>query len=249
MLPMIFKFNYHNKILEILESFNQEVLVNGCAYFGGGSLIALNFGEYRWSKDIDFICPVSTSGYRYLRTIIFDNGYEALFQNLTKVKIGRGTSNQYGIRMVINIEEIQIKTEIIAESRFELDSPIYPKWSPVPCLNINDCFTSKLLANSDRFMDDSVEARDLIDLAILRLQSKISQKAIAKAEKAYEVIRPLRVAIQRFQERVDFRAKCFSNLQIEDNIIPRIIDGVDLLATDIGLSNTKRTFKEQHDIF
>ncbi|BAY81100.1 hypothetical protein NIES267_05650 [Calothrix parasitica NIES-267] len=246
---MIFKFNYHNKILEILESFNQEVLVNGCAYFGGGSLIALNFGEYRWSKDIDFICPVSTSGYRYLRTIIFDNGYEALFQNLTKVKIGRGTSNQYGIRMVINIEEIQIKTEIIAESRFELDSPIYPKWSPVPCLNINDCFTSKLLANSDRFMDDSVEARDLIDLAILRLQSKISQKAIAKAEKAYEVIRPLRVAIQRFQERVDFRAKCFSNLQIEDNIIPRIIDGVDLLATDIGLSNTKRTFKEQHDIF
>ena len=39
------------------------------------------------------------------------------------------------------------------------------------------------------------------------------------------------------------------NLQIEETLIPRIIDGVDLLATDIGLSNTRRTFKEQHDIF
>lgn len=249
MLSMTFKFNYHNKILEILQSFNREMLVNSYAYFGDGSLIALNFGEYRWSKDIDFICPVPTSGYRYLRTIIFDGGYEALFHDQTKVKIGRGTSNQYGIRMVVSIEEIQIKTEIIAESRFELDPPIYPKWSPVPCLNLNDSFTSKLLANSDRFMDDSVEARDLIDLAILRLQSGIPQKAIAKAENAYEVIRPLKVAIQRFQQRVDFRARCFSNLQIEDVQIPRIIDGVDLLAADIGLSSTKRTFKEQHDIF
>jgi hypothetical protein len=38
-------------------------------------------------------------------------------------------------------------------------------------------------------MDDSVESRDLIDLAILRLQSPIPQEAIEKAEKAYEVMR------------------------------------------------------------
>ena len=38
-------------------------------------------------------------------------------------------------------------------------------------------------------MDDSVESRDLIDLAVLRLQSPITQEAIEKAEKAYEVMR------------------------------------------------------------
>ncbi|MEH2264187.1 MAG: nucleotidyl transferase AbiEii/AbiGii toxin family protein, partial [Nostoc sp.] len=58
-------------------------------------------------------------------------------------------------------------------------------------LSFNDCFTSKLLSNSDRYMDNSVEARDLIDLAILRLQSPIPQASIDKAEKAYEVMRPL----------------------------------------------------------
>ncbi len=246
---MTFKLDFHNKIIAVLESLNSEVLANACAYFGGGSVIALDFGEYRWSKDIDFICPVSTSGYRYLRTIIFDRGYEGLFYNLNKIKIGRGTTNQYAIRMVVDYDEILIKTEIIAESRFQLDPPRYPEWSPVPCLSINDCFTSKLLANSDRFMDDSVEARDLIDLAVMRVRFPIPLEAIKKAEKAYEVIRPLKVAIQRFQERIDFREKCFSGLQIQETQIPEIIDGIDLLARDFGLSSTQRTFKEQHDVF
>ncbi len=38
-------------------------------------------------------------------------------------------------------------------------------------------------------MDDTVESRVLIDLAILGLQSPIPQEAIEKAEKAYEVMR------------------------------------------------------------
>jgi Nucleotidyl transferase AbiEii toxin, Type IV TA system len=248
-LYMSFKFDFHNQILTILESFNSEILINACAYFGGGSVIALDFGEYRWSKDIDFICPISTSGYKYLRTVVFDSGYEGLFNNLNKIKIGRGTTNQYAIRMVVNVDEVPIKTEIIAESRFQLDAPRYPEWSPVPCLSINDCFTSKLLANSDRFMDDSVEARDLMDLAVMRVHSPIPSEAIEKAEKAYEVIRPLKIAIQSFQQRIDFREKCFSGLQIKNKQIPKIIDGIDLLACDFGLSTTERTFKEQHDIF
>jgi hypothetical protein len=85
--------------------------------------------------------------------------------------------------MIVCVNDEFIKTEIIAESRFELDPPRYPKWSPVPCLSLNDCFTSKLLANSDRYIDKSVEARDLIDLAVLRLQSPIPQSSIDKAEK------------------------------------------------------------------
>lgn len=97
-------------------------------------------------------------------------------------------------------------------------------------------------------MDDSVEGRDLIDLAILRLQCSIPEKAIEKAEKTYEVMRPLRDAVERFQRREEYREQCFFNLQIDEQNIPKVIDGIDLLATDFDLPITKRRFKEQHDI-
>lgn len=244
---MTFRLEHHNKILTILECLDPEVLKKGSAYFGGGTLLALDFGEYRWSKDIDFISPIVSSGYRHLRTVIFEGGYKALFRDLSRIQVGSGTTNQYGIRMLVLVDGMPIKTEIIAEARFELDPPRFPDWSPVACLSLNDCFTSKLLSNCDRYMDDSVESRDLIDLAILRLQSPIPQKAIEKAEKAYEVMRPLREAVKRFQKRTDYRERCFSHLQIDEAQIPRIIDGVDLLASDLGLTLTERVFKEQQD--
>lgn len=246
---MTFRLDHHNKILTILESLDSDLLEKSFAYFGGGTLIALDFGEYRQSKDVDFICPVSLSGYRHLRTAVFEGGYKALFRDLKRVQIGRGNTDQYGIRMVIEVEGELIKTEIIAEARFELDPPRYPAWSPVACLSINDCFTSKLLANSDRHMDDSVEARDLIDLAALRLQFPIPQNAMDKAEHAYETLRPLKVAVQRFQERSSFRRRCFSGLQIDDAQIPELMDGIDLLASDLDLAATERVFEERHDIF
>lgn len=246
---MTFRFAHHNKILTILNSLNFDVLKEGSAYFGGGTLLTLNFGEYRWSKDVDFISSVTSSGYKNLRTTVFDGGYKALFRDLSRIQIGRGTTDQYGIRMIVFVDNEPVKTEIIAEVRFELDSPRYPEWSPVPCLSLNDCFTAKLLANSDRYLDDSVEARDLIDLAVLRLQSPIPQKAVEKAERAYEVKRPLKLAIQRFQEKPDYRQKCFFNLQIDPDQIPKIIDGIDLLASDLDLASTERAFKEQYDIF
>ncbi len=60
---MTFKLAHHNKILTILNSLDDEILKKGSAYFGGGTLLALDLDEYRWSKDIDFISPISSSGY------------------------------------------------------------------------------------------------------------------------------------------------------------------------------------------
>ncbi|MEO0378463.1 MAG: nucleotidyl transferase AbiEii/AbiGii toxin family protein, partial [Cyanobacteria bacterium P01_A01_bin.17] len=226
---------------------DSDLLRDSAAYFGGGTLLTLDFGEYRWSKDIDFICPVPSSGYKRLRSVIFEGGHKALFRDSKRVQVGRGTTDQYGIRMVIIVDGEPIKTEIIAEARFEADPPRYPGWSPVACLSIKDCFTAKLLANSDRYMDDSVEARDLVDLAVLRLQSPIPPAAIEKAENAYEVMRPLKLAIQRFQEREVHRERCLSSLRIDTSQIPTIIDGIDLLAGDMELARTKRMFNEKHD--
>ncbi|MBX9257972.1 nucleotidyl transferase AbiEii/AbiGii toxin family protein [Desmonostoc muscorum CCALA 125] len=246
---MTFRLEHHNQILRLLECLDSDILRKGSAYFGGGTLLAFEFEEYRWSKDVDFIASVGTEGYKYLRTVVFEDGHEALFRDLSKIQVGRSTTDQYGIRMIVVVDDVPIKTEIIAETRFQLDPPKYPKWSPVPCLSFNDRFTSKLLSNSDRYMDDSVEARDLIDLAILRLQSPIPQASIQKAEKAYEVMRPLKKSVERFQERPDYREKCFVSLQVDRVQIPKIIDGIDLLSIDLGLSHTPRVFREQHDIF
>lgn len=246
---MTFRFEHHNKILTVLECLDSDILRKGSAYFGGGTLLAFEFEEYRWSKDVDFIASVGTEGYKYLRTVVFDGGHEALFRDLSKIQVGRSTTDQYGIRMIVFVDDVPIKTEIIAETRFQLDPPRYPKWSLVPCLSFNDCFTSKLLSNSDRYADDSVEARDLIDLAILRLRSPIPQVSIDKAEKAYQVMRPLKRAVELFQGRPDYREKCFLGLQVDQAQIPKIIDGIDLLAIDLGLSYTSRVFQEQHDIF
>ncbi|WP_334769763.1 hypothetical protein [Nostoc sp.] len=63
------------------------------------------------------------------------------------------------------------------------------------------------------------------------------------------VIRPLKRAIALFQGRPDYREKCFLSLQVDQAQIPKIIDGIDLLSRDLGLSHTPRTFREQHDIF
>lgn len=45
--------------------------------------------------------------------------------------------------------------------------------------------TSKLLANSDRWGDDGVFSRDLIDLAMMRPSLGLLRQAVAKAEQAY----------------------------------------------------------------
>ena len=116
---MSFRLNHHNKILTILECLDCEILEKGSTYFGGGTLLALDFQEYRWSNDIDFVSSVNTGGYKYLRTKIFDNGYKILFRDLSKIKIGRSTTDRYGIRMIVSIDNVPIKTEIIAETRFQ----------------------------------------------------------------------------------------------------------------------------------
>ena len=58
------------------------------------------------------------------------------------------------------------------------------KVSGISTLTKVDMAASKLLANSDRWSDDSVFSRDLIDLAMLELPTQSFREAIAKALKS-----------------------------------------------------------------
>ena len=62
---------------------------------------------------------------------------------------------------------------------------------------------SKLLANSDRWRDDAVFSRDLIDLAIMAPPRKLLRQAIDKAKGAYgdSIEADLAKAVQDLRER------------------------------------------------
>jgi Nucleotidyl transferase AbiEii toxin, Type IV TA system len=261
---MDFKVNRHQIIHQILKGLNRDLLSECRAYFGGGTLISLDLGEYRTSNDIDclgrchergtrsarlrFICPFGDD-YSRLRRSINELTPQILLMDDSHLEISRITIDQYGIRLGIVANGVTIKTEIIAEAGFELDPPRQPNWSPVQCLSVSDCFTSKLLANADRYNDSSVRSRDLIDLAHLRLAGSIPTSAIAKSEAAYYRAMPaLTDALTQFQRDLDWRFDCYEQLNISPIDRSRTIDGIDLLALDFGLSLTDRTIAESGDL-
>jgi hypothetical protein len=233
----MFDLNHHNKILKILNAFNPEVFKKASAYFAGGTLLALEYDEYRLSKDIDFLFPYATENYRYLRNLVYNKGIEGLFQNLIDIELGESTINQYGIRFSVAVDETNIKVEIVANGGFTLDAPVYPKWANIPCLSVNDRFTSKFMANADRWNDSSTQSRDLIDLAILRVNNEISLRSIAKAEETYEVKKPLAKAIYNFINKEEYRNKCFQKLNVPESKKTIIMHGIDLLIVDFQLKN------------
>lgn len=239
---MTFNREFHQKIIAVLSHLNADFLARCHAYFGGGTLVSLKHNEHRLSKDIDLICPVG-QGYRLLREGVFDRGYGAIFTNFENIELPREIqANQYGIRFPVVLDGNTIRFEIVAEGRIQLGSPNYPSWSPIACLNETDSFAEKLLANADRWLEPQVASRDLVDLAVQRLASPIPAEAVAKAENAYPVVEPLKRAIRNFQDNSDYRDTCFRTLQVDAP--ERIIDGLDLLASDFGIEPTMRTFRE-----
>lgn len=238
----MFELEHHQKIYKVLCALKADFFTEIGACFGGGTQLALHYGEYRWSKDIDFLCPVGP-GYKTLRKAIADHGYGALFQSTEGLEFPRDIkADQYGVRFAVFVEETPLKFEIIAEGRIKFGDPSTDDWCPVPFLNFEDACSEKLLSNADRWCDEAIQSRDLIDLAILRLQAEFSVSSYDKAEAAYGVKEPLIKSLEKFQSHPKYRDKCFTALQIEDR--SNILDGVDLLASDHGLAAMSRTVNE-----
>ncbi len=105
---------------------------------------------------------------------------------------------------MLSVDGQPIKFEIVLEGRIKF---AVPTAKDVVCgistLTILDMASSKLLANSDRWADDGVFSRDLIDLAMMQPKLTLLRQAIAKAESAYgQAIRvDLGKAIYQLQHR------------------------------------------------
>jgi hypothetical protein len=126
-------------------------------------------------------------------------------------------ADQYGLRTLVRVDGVAIKLEVVHEARFVLEAPgAADALCGVPTLTPLDMATSKLLANSDRWRDDAVLSRDLIDLAMMAPPRKLLQRAIAKAKGAYgdSVEADLAKAIQDLRERPHRLDRCMLDMRV-----------------------------------
>ena len=183
----LFERPHHRRIGAALEALDAGVLeANGCL-FGGGTAMALRYGEYRESVDLDFLVS-RVEGYRQLRQrLTGPDGLRAISRPghaLTQTREVR--ADQYGTRTMLQVDGVDIKFEIVLEGRIDLEAPgPDDRQCGVATLTPLDMVTSKLLANSDRWRDDAVMSRDLIDLAMMAPPKALMTQAMVKAQGAY----------------------------------------------------------------
>jgi hypothetical protein len=194
------------------------MLAASACHFGGGTAIALRHGEYCESVDIDFLVS-DREGYRALRHRLGGpHGIQAIARpgdTLTQVREIR--ADQYGVRTMLLVEGVEIKFEIVLEGRITLEAPgPDDEVCGVATLTRLDMAASKLLGNSDRWRDDSVLSRDLIDLAMMAPDKALLQRALDKAKLAYgnSIEADLAKAIQQLRDRPQRLDQCMKAMKI-----------------------------------
>jgi hypothetical protein len=209
----LFERPHHQQIAQVLSVLNGQLLRENNCLFGGGTVIALRYGEYRESVDVDFLVSDVTR-YRNLRQLLTGvSGIATIVREsaepLTQTREIR--ADQYGIRTMLLVAGQPIKFEIILEGRIELAATgAGDEICGIATLTPLDMATSKLLANSDRWADDGVFNRDIIDLAMMKPSLALLRSAVEKAETAYgQAIRQdLDKALQRLQNRHGWLERC-----------------------------------------
>lgn len=138
----LFERLHHRRIATVLESIDAPLLLAHRCLLGGGTAVALRYGEYCESLAVDFLVS-DVAGYRELRQRpTGPKGLQALVHDGTSLQTLREQrADQYGLRTLLLVDDAQIKFEIVLEACTELDSP-----GP----------------------DDLVFSRDLIDLAMMQ---------------------------------------------------------------------------------
>ena len=120
----MFERPHHQRIAHVLAALDGDALRLHSCLFGGGTCIALRYGEYRESVNIDFLVSDAV-GYRELRQLLTGpTGLNAVVragaQRLTLLREVR--ADQYGLRTVVQMDGQAIKFEIVREARIALEA-------------------------------------------------------------------------------------------------------------------------------
>lgn len=216
--PLIPKRAEHQAVARLLDAFDAELLARHGVVFAGGTRLTLALGEYRLSRDIDFLAA-DRQGYASLRFEVRQiGGSKRFFRQGSEPELpGEARIDQYGIRFPVVLDGVRMKVEFVAEARIALSPGEVGPLSSVPWATLGDCYAEKLLANSDRWADDAFLSRDLIDLAALRHHvGPIPDTALQKARDAYgvTVIKDLVKAASEFARRKEHQRTCFERLDV-----------------------------------
>ncbi len=188
-------------MIAALEGVDAALFRDAECWFGGGFAVALRCGEFRVSRDVDFLCA-SREGYRLLRQRLYDRGARGLFsRDMPLAREAR--ADRYGIRMALDLDGVPLKFEIVSEGRIDLGG-VDDTALPVARLTDVDLVAEKLLANEDRHLDDGALGRDAIDLlALEHTLGALPEAAWEKARGAYgpSVEHAWRRALQRLRDR------------------------------------------------
>ena len=215
----MFEREHHRRIALVLQALDPAVLATHHCLFGGGTAIALRYGEFRESVDIDFLVA-DADGYRALRQLLGGAaGLAPLARPGLELELAREVrTDQYGIRTVVRTEGVGIKFEIVREAPITLEAPgPQDAVCGVATLTPLDLAASKLLANADRWGDDSVFSRDLIDLAMMAPSPALLAQARDKAERAYgsSVRESVHKAVEALRRRTGRLDECLKALRVQ----------------------------------
>ena len=214
--PPNFRRPWHRLVWQVLESLNGDLLARARCWFGGGTRVAMELGEFRESVDVDFLCE-DREGYRILRSTVTQSSLGDLVSRpLELVRDVR--ADMYGIRTFLRVDGQPVKFEVIFEGRIPLTGEARSPF-PVEILARPSCFAEKLLANADRGRDASAHARDLIDLAFMAAHwpEEDQRSGMATAQSAYgsAVRRELDAVLSGLND-ADYRQRCLAALSVSD---------------------------------
>ena len=178
-----FKRPHHQKIAQVLQALNGPLLKDHECYFAGGTAMALRYGEYRESVDIDFLIS-NLEQYRALRELLTSPaGISAIVRAEVSSlqQIGDIRADQYGIRTKVQIGGSIIKFEIVLEWRIALATPG---------------------AKDEICGITTLRPLDIIDLAMMDPSLPMLREAVIKAEKPYgqSILQSLEKSINRLQD-------------------------------------------------
>ena len=217
--------DHHKAILNALRSFDGDFLMKSKCYFGGGTAISLELGEYRESVDIDFLCS-DKDGYRVLRSAIA--GCKDIapilragadIKNLREVR-----ANRDAVRTVIQSQGANIKVEFVREVRIDLEGAMDLRYG-LPVLSRKHMYAEKLMANSDRWYAPDVASRDILDLSIMISRwGAIPEEAWMIAEEAYgnKVREDYNKAVEKIR-KPEWIEDCATKMAIDADTIKEIL--------------------------
>lgn len=219
-----FKLEHHSLIESALSNFNADFFIENRIFFGGGTRIALELEEFRKSIDIDFLCPDKQS-------------YRAVREHVTNVSLGKLVKKdfEYAREIMFNRDSVRVmfkymgsplKLEFVCFDNYDLNC-ISDEQFPVPYLDRESCFYTKLMSHTDRCM--SHPYKDIVDiLAMYDSWGDIPASAFLKAESHYgQSIRSSLIrAVADVISNQDIYSGRFRDLDIDDKYAHRLVSVV-----------------------